>query len=53
MFARLICWARGHKRGKLHRVEPHGEPAQINLTKVFRCPRCKRETRYKMKGDTV
>ena len=41
LFARLVCWHKGHKRGKLVQTTAHG--------KVFECPRCKRRTTYKVK----
>lgn len=44
MIARLICWWKGHKRGKFLRAENNGR------TKIFGCPRCKRETRYPQKA---
>ena len=44
MIGRLICWwTKKHKRGKRIATEDNG------ATKVYACPRCKRETRYKAK----
>jgi hypothetical protein len=42
MIAKLICLWKGHKRGRLNRVE--------NGQRVFSCPRCHRETSYKDKA---
>lgn len=41
MIAKLICLFKGHKRGKFVRAEENGR------VKVYGCPRCSRETRYK------
>lgn len=43
MIAKLICWWRGHKRGRPVRIE--------NGVRVLSCPRCGRETRRKVKGE--
>lgn len=43
LIGRLVCRWQGHKRGKFLRAEDNGR------TKVFQCPRCTRETRYKLK----
>lgn len=44
-FGRLKCWWYAkHKKGKFVRAENNGE------TKVYACPRCTRETRYKAKA---
>lgn len=40
----LYCRWKGHRRGKFLRAEDNGR------TKVFGCPRCRRETRYKGKA---
>lgn len=37
MISRLICWFKGHKRGK--RVAFAGDTADMG--KRFQCPRCK------------
>lgn len=42
MIARLICKLLGHKRGK-----PAGE---MGGKRIFKCPRCERETSYKAKA---
>jgi hypothetical protein len=44
MISRLLCWWKGHRRGKFLRAEDNGR------TKVFACPRCKREKRYEVKA---
>lgn len=44
MIAKLMCWWKGHKRGKFLRAEDNGR------VKVFSCPRCGRETSYKAKA---
>lgn len=43
MLAKLICFFKGHKRGK--RVESLSN----GTVKVFECPRCGRRTEYKAK----
>jgi len=43
LVGRLICWHKGHMRGK--RIESLDNGA----TKRFRCPRCARITTYKAK----
>jgi hypothetical protein len=40
--ARLLCWHRGHLRGKLKSYDAK--------RKVFECPRCRRTTSYKVKA---
>lgn len=40
--ARFVCWRRGHLRGKLKHHD--------QKRKVFSCPRCGRETSYKVKA---
>jgi hypothetical protein len=60
---RPICWLLGHKRGTFDResggmqIRPGGlnwvDPATGMLlprTRYFRCPRCDRQTRYKVKS---
>lgn len=44
MFSKLMCWLKGHRRGKFVRAEQNGQ------IKVYACPRCKRETSYKAKA---
>ena len=44
MIYRLICWFKGHRRGKFVRAEDHGK------VKVYACPRCRRETTYRAKA---
>lgn len=39
--ARLICKFTSHRRGKFLRAEDNGR------VKIFGCPRCRREKRYK------
>jgi len=46
ILGRIVCLFKGHKRGKFSRtveVEPN-----IRVG-IFACPRCGRETRYKVK----
>lgn len=48
MIGRLKCWwTKKHKRGKFLRAEDNGR------VKVFACPRCSRETKYKAKDATA
>lgn len=44
MIGKILCWWKGHQRGK--RIESL-ENGQI---KRFQCPRCKRVTTYKAKA---
>lgn len=47
LIGRGICFFKGHKRGKLHRqtfVDSDGPKVAF-----YRCPRCDRETRYRIK----
>ena len=45
LLGKLLCWwKRKHVRGKFLRAEDCGK------TKIFACPRCLRETRYKAKA---
>lgn len=44
MISRIVCWWKGHKRGK--RIDSLDNGA----TKRFQCPRCRRITSYKAKG---
>lgn len=49
MIGKLICWWTGkHRRGKFLRVD-HGSE-QFN---VYACPRCSRETRYKVRAKSA
>lgn len=41
MIGKLICFFKGHKRGKL--------VSQVGDLRTFHCPRCGHETRYKVK----
>jgi len=41
LIGKLICWRKGHLRGTLRSYSA--------TQKVFACPRCGRETRYKVK----
>lgn len=45
LLARLLCWRYGHQRGRLVR--------QDDKHRVFACPRCKRETRYRTTAAAV
>lgn len=45
MISKLICFFRGHKRGKRVDSQDNGK------LKVFACPRCGRRTEYKAKLD--
>jgi hypothetical protein len=44
LIGRIVCLFRGHRRG--HYV------SDTPTHKVFRCPRCGRETRYKVKDQS-
>jgi len=46
-----MCWWTGkHKRGKrVHNVRTDTDPMMV----TFACPRCGRQTRYKVKPDPV
>jgi len=55
-FSWLACKMHGHKRGKFLREEggdtfviENDEPIRTPRVRVFECPRCGRETRYKVK----
>lgn len=41
IIGRIICWAKGHQRGKLFEV--------TELERIYACPRCGHETHYKVK----
>lgn len=47
--SRLVCEAKGHKRGKF-KFETYADAAGPKI-RVFQCPRCGRETRYKAKDN--
>ena len=50
ILGRIICMFKGHKRGK--RVADHDTKAdfgRITTHFAYQCPRCGRETRYKVK----
>lgn len=55
IFGKVVCFFKGHKRGRF----VHGPisagislngPVTIRPYNVFACPRCGRETRYKVKA---
>lgn len=55
-FSWLACKFHGHKRGKFLREEggdtfyiEGDEPHRTERERVYACPRCGRETRYKVK----
>jgi hypothetical protein len=45
MISRLLCWWKGHRRGKFLRAEDNGNARRFSV-----CPRCKREKRYEVKA---
>lgn len=45
LVGKIICLFKGHRRGKLVRVSPG-----VHL--IYACPRCGRETRYKVKPES-
>jgi len=48
---RPICWLLGHRRGKLNRKVTPDDGASI--WRVYACPRCGRETRYRVKPKSA
>ena len=45
LIGRIVCFFKGHKRGKFIReADIDGD-----LYRLYNCPRCERETRYKVK----
>lgn len=46
ILGRVVCFFKGHKRGKF--VPQVGDFYNPN-EKLFKCPRCGHETRYKVK----
>jgi len=55
---RPVCWALGHRRGKEAALKGDGysdDRAVLQARgaglRLFRCPRCGRETRYKIKPN--
>jgi hypothetical protein len=47
ILGRIVCLFKGHRRGKFDRKVTPDDGASI--WSVFICPRCGRETRYKIK----
>ena len=50
ILGRIICFFYGHRRGK-PTDNSLGRHSQQTGVKVFQCPRCGRETRYKLKDQ--
>ena len=42
------CWIFGHKRGKLVAEQALGQHSAQSHFHIYACPRCGRETRYKI-----
>jgi hypothetical protein len=52
LIGRIVCLFKGHRRGvALLPTDPPHVPGDQNV-KRFRCPRCGRETRYKVKDQS-
>jgi hypothetical protein len=49
LIGRIVCLLNGHKRGKLVTVD---SPLNLLPYRAFACPRCGRETRYKVKDQS-
>lgn len=51
MIAKLICYFRGHKRGKRVALENVRNPVAVNApTVVYECPRCTAQWARKAKA---
>jgi predicted RNA-binding Zn-ribbon protein involved in translation (DUF1610 family) len=50
IFGRIVCFFKGHKRGKRIGFSFGHQPVSTNF-RHFQCPRCGRETRYKVKSE--
>lgn len=49
LISRAICFFRGHKRGRPAEYFYAGRSVTTPGFRTFACPRCGRETRYKVK----
>jgi hypothetical protein len=52
LIGRIVCLFKGHRRGK--RLFPSSLPADLYAAgfDYYACPRCGRETRYKVKDQS-
>lgn len=54
LLGKLACLFSGHKRGIFSRFDKaDADTAAITVFKVYACPRCGHETRYKATGRPV
>ena len=52
IFGRLVCLFKGHRRGKFIGTTMDRD-GNFNGLKVYACPRCGREKKYKFKPASV